>query len=326
MNEAPKNAVGYIYITKNLVDGRRYIGQHHAQHFDSSYLGSGKILKQAINKYGRNNFTTEILEWCFSDNELTEKEKSWIDKANAVESREYYNILPGGPGVQLFGENNHMFGKHHTEETRKNISKSLVGKMSGENNPMYGVSRTWTEEQRKQRSELNKSIGKWVGENNPMYGKPSPMRGEKMSLEQRKKLSEAHKRSHHPWSEETRARMHDEISKRMSGPNNHWYGKSGPAHPVYGRKWSEEEKIRIGMQRKGKMMGKDNPSSKPIYSTDGKYMFWTIRELAEFLGVTYSCARHRVDRGKPFDYNGETIIFARDKEKVVSKDELHADK
>lgn len=122
MNEPPKNAIGYIYITKNLIDGRKYIGQHHSRYFDSSYLGSGKILKQAIDKYGRENFTTEILEWCASDDELAEKEKSWIGKANAVESREYYNILPGGPGGSIVWRNeSHVWQTPHRGNSQKDF-------------------------------------------------------------------------------------------------------------------------------------------------------------------------------------------------------------
>lgn len=36
------------------------------------------------------------------------------------------------------GENNPMFGKHHSAESRQKISDNLKGKMSGEKNPFYG--------------------------------------------------------------------------------------------------------------------------------------------------------------------------------------------
>ncbi len=37
-------------------------------------------------------------------------------------------------GVRICGENHHMFGKHHTEETKYKLSEVLIG----ENNPNYG--------------------------------------------------------------------------------------------------------------------------------------------------------------------------------------------
>ena len=44
---------GYIYMTINTVNGKKYIGQHKSSEFEGNkYLDSGKILKQAIEKYG----------------------------------------------------------------------------------------------------------------------------------------------------------------------------------------------------------------------------------------------------------------------------------
>lgn len=65
---------GYIYLTENLINSKKYIGQHKNNSFNPSYLGSGTILKQAINKYGKENFKVEVLEECNSKEELNEKE------------------------------------------------------------------------------------------------------------------------------------------------------------------------------------------------------------------------------------------------------------
>lgn len=53
---------GYIYLTTNRVNGKKYIGRHKASTFDSTYYGSGKIITQAILKEGIENFTCEILD------------------------------------------------------------------------------------------------------------------------------------------------------------------------------------------------------------------------------------------------------------------------
>ena len=50
----------YIYLTTNKINGMKYIGKHYGE-LDDSYLGSGKILKRAIEKYGKENFEKSIL-------------------------------------------------------------------------------------------------------------------------------------------------------------------------------------------------------------------------------------------------------------------------
>lgn len=39
-----QNYIGYIYITTNLINGKKYIGQHKSKSFDLNYFGSGKLL------------------------------------------------------------------------------------------------------------------------------------------------------------------------------------------------------------------------------------------------------------------------------------------
>ena len=50
----------YIYMTTNNINGMKYIGKHHGE-VDDLYLGSGKKLKEDIDKYGKDNFTKSIL-------------------------------------------------------------------------------------------------------------------------------------------------------------------------------------------------------------------------------------------------------------------------
>ena len=57
---------GFIYITTNHINGKKYIGQKKYDKYDywKTYLGSGILLSRAINKYGRENFSKEIIEEC----------------------------------------------------------------------------------------------------------------------------------------------------------------------------------------------------------------------------------------------------------------------
>lgn len=92
---------GYIYITTNLINGHKYIGQHKSSKFDSKYIGSGKRLLYAVFKYGRENFITELVEAFNSAQELNNAEIYYINKYNAVEDPNFYNIARGDKVVTL---------------------------------------------------------------------------------------------------------------------------------------------------------------------------------------------------------------------------------
>lgn len=116
---------GYIYLTTNLINNKKYIGKKKSDIFlGNKYLGSGIALNSAIEKYGRSNFTVELVDMADSLEELNEKEKFYIEKYNAVLSEEYYNIANGGDGGIVWGtEENHP--SKHTDR-------------AGEKNPSYG--------------------------------------------------------------------------------------------------------------------------------------------------------------------------------------------
>lgn len=87
-----------IYKTTNLINGKFYIGQD--SNNDNSYLGSGLLIGKAIKKYGKQNFSKEILEYCETKEQLNEREKFWIDALSATTLG--YNISFGGTGGDLF--------------------------------------------------------------------------------------------------------------------------------------------------------------------------------------------------------------------------------
>lgn len=101
---------GYIYITTNIVTNKKYIGQKKSTTFDTTYLGSGKLLARAIKKYGKNNFECHILEPISGVNTICENKESldyaeffYIEYYNCVKSEEYYNLKHGGSGGQMRG-------------------------------------------------------------------------------------------------------------------------------------------------------------------------------------------------------------------------------
>lgn len=90
--------MGYIYLTTNLANGKKYIGQSKfTSEKTKTYLGSGDLLKQSIKKYGKKQFTKKIIvEGDFSENLLNDLEKHYIQLHGAVTNPKYYNIDSGG--------------------------------------------------------------------------------------------------------------------------------------------------------------------------------------------------------------------------------------
>lgn len=91
-----------------MINGKRYIGQ---KKFDiesrwRTYIGSGVHFKNAVNKYGKENFKRDIVDIAYSEEELNVKEFEWINEYNAVNSDDYYNAAEGGDVHKLFRKNN----------------------------------------------------------------------------------------------------------------------------------------------------------------------------------------------------------------------------
>ena len=116
---------GFIYITTNHINGKRYIGQKNYDTYGhwKNYLGSGVVLKSAIKKYGISNFSKEIIEECKTVEELNEREKYWIEHYNAVKSDDFYNIALGGDG------GNTITG--YTDEQKEALSNKLSAMRKG---------------------------------------------------------------------------------------------------------------------------------------------------------------------------------------------------
>ena len=113
-----------VYKTTNLVNGKIYVGKD--RYNNPKYMGGGKLIKLAIKKYGKVNFIKEIIEECDNLDILAIRELYWINLLKAtnlnigynISTRILFNGLNGG-SRNKHGENNPMWGKCHSEETKK---------------------------------------------------------------------------------------------------------------------------------------------------------------------------------------------------------------
>ena len=129
----------YIYLITNNINGKIYIGKHSTDKLNDGYMGSGKLIKKAIQKYGLENFNKEYLAFCDNEEKLNWLERFYIKKYNAKECG--YNLTDGGEGIlnpkseireklsnAHKGEKNPNFGKPRSEETKRKISAAKKGK------------------------------------------------------------------------------------------------------------------------------------------------------------------------------------------------------
>lgn len=110
-----------IYVTTNLVNGKKYVGRcSKDERWDSGYLGSGVFLKKAIKKYGKEKFKREILQVlpdAASLRDAIDLEKEWLLKFDCKNSSDFYNASndTGGMGA----------GDKHTDETKEKIREKM---------------------------------------------------------------------------------------------------------------------------------------------------------------------------------------------------------
>ena len=135
-NGLDKSAYGFIYITTNMINGKKYIGQKRFDNLWRNYLGSGVTLKKAIKKYGKENFSREIVALSYSKIESNLLEIEFIKIHNAVDNEDYYNISTGGDSGSV-GSKYIM-----SEDHKQKISLATKGKTKNRTKKRKGVKGT----------------------------------------------------------------------------------------------------------------------------------------------------------------------------------------
>lgn len=154
--------IGYIYKTTNKINGKIYIGQKHKSILDENYFGSGILIKRALNKYGKENFYVEVLEYCETQEELDKSELKWINLLNSRDRKIGYNIAYGGQGggflcddfIERLSGENYYLNKYSEEDREKHLNTYRRG------------FNFWKSKGFKTQEEVNAWVKKnWTGEN-----------------------------------------------------------------------------------------------------------------------------------------------------------------
>jgi len=161
-----------IYKTVNLVSGKFYIGKDMSER--DNYLGSGVKLKDAIKKYGRENFKKEVICKCENYELLNALESFLIFYYDACNPFIGYNMTSGGDGgpvninhpnkleiyerIRKANTGKNHFTRRMSKEEYDRYIENKRSKNSGENHWSKKLNKEEYEEYRKQQSL--KSAGK----------------------------------------------------------------------------------------------------------------------------------------------------------------------
>ncbi len=205
----------FVYLTTNLINGKQYIGDHSTDNLNDEYLGSGRpYLKNAIKKYGRQNFKREILEFFPSKQEAFDAQEKFINFYNTL-SPKGYNISPKGgnncfKGISEDGIKrirNSKKGKKFSLDHKQKLSESHKGKIPSNKNRKQseetklkikkantGKKRTPEQLEKMRQSHLGKTLSE-----ESKQKLSNSKKGTKASDEARKNLSNSHK-GKIPWN------------------------------------------------------------------------------------------------------------------------------
>jgi hypothetical protein len=181
INESKKHH--FLYKTVNLLNGKYYVGIHSTSNLKDGYLGSGKRLRRAIRKYGKENFQIEILEFFDSREKLVAKEKELVNEA-LLQDPMCMNLQPGGGGGLCSEEHKENWIKAGLEKVKwlkeNDVDyRSRVATIASENNkrlwklgvfkhPPSFKGKKHLESSKRKISEARKGTG--LGVNNSQYG------------------------------------------------------------------------------------------------------------------------------------------------------------
>lgn len=124
-----------IYKITNLINGKVYVGKDSLD--NPNYLGSGILIVQAIEKYGKEKFKKEVIDAAIDKEILNLKEEYWISYFNS-KFPNGYNLTDGGDGGDLSkfytyrplsGEEKKVISER-TKEAMQNLSPEEKEKFS----------------------------------------------------------------------------------------------------------------------------------------------------------------------------------------------------
>lgn len=279
----PIYSSGYIYIIKNMINNKLYIGQtmNHPKTRLRKHVCTGKTkIGKALKKYGLQNFNLYFLP--VPEDSLDAIEMSLIA---------YFDSVNKGYNIELGGNKN----KRLNPDTKRKISNSLKGHVvSEETREKIRVKNTG---KKKSADEIEKIRLRFTGR--------------KISEETKAKISRARKgvpsgRIGYKHSEETIAKM---SATRKNNPMRGWLGRSHTEEQrerirkaLLGHSVSEETREKIRVKNLGLIMSEET-KLKISKANKGKHSKFTASEIE----AIRNDSRHKIDIAKSYGVHRKTI-------------------
>jgi hypothetical protein len=162
---------------------------HITDNYNDGYLGSGKALKKAINKYGKDNFTREVLHFYHDVFTAHEEEEKFI--------AQYNTICPNGYNIDLKGGS---LSRRSSEESKNKMRRPLTEEHKNSLRKKHNMSKKGSESIAKAR-EKTKGVPR------------SDKTKDKMSISQKKRFNSAEER--HKQSEMVKKAYRDDPTYRQ---------------------------------------------------------------------------------------------------------------
>ncbi len=181
----------FLYKTTCIITKKYYIGVHSTPNLEDGYLGSGKLLKESVEQYGKNNHVREIINFFNSSKEKFLAEKEYITHNMLLDSN-CMNMCYGGDGGIKHEEhgkkfaingsksfvnklkNNPEFAKYYSNKIRENVINQPRGfikkRLNGEILPNHWIGRKHKPETIEKQKQTYKKSGHAQGEKNSQYG------------------------------------------------------------------------------------------------------------------------------------------------------------
>jgi len=160
------------------VNNKIYVGVHKTKDLDDGYMGSGKVIKHAIEKHGIDNFRKDILEF-FEDAESMYAREKEVVTDEFLLREDVYNLRRDGNGGFDYINSSGIakFVGNHNKETKQKISAANTGHPVSEdtiekikqNNKRTNASRakkvreklTGIAKTDEHKKKISKSLSKW---------------------------------------------------------------------------------------------------------------------------------------------------------------------
>jgi len=163
-----KKFYGYVYLTTNLINGKRYVGQHIKSKFYKNYYGSGKYLLRAIKKYNLKNFKIEILIWIEKNDKIIDfRNRKITIQQHLLDQQEIFYIKEKKSHISYLDNNGVSMGYNlewggrggrPSKETKKKISKARLSFSKGKKIKIKNLNKITNENKSQEERDKTKKL------------------------------------------------------------------------------------------------------------------------------------------------------------------------